>query len=847
MAEYTEAQSRTSSSLPYNNNIDDSEYNTSYPSDHNNNNNNNNKLIDIDPYSSDHNLSEIQYPVLRPQSIFSKRIALLKKKQDVTLPEPVISDDIVGDLQHISDLNTIDTTLSVYTATYRDRQISVLIDSGASENYVSPELLDLADKLIPVTNRHVETAGGEITKIQRKIVLSIGLGGYKDRITAYVFPNKFGLILGKSWLKSSRAVPDWITDTWTLHQDGMVTLLRPDNHMSRPATSQLNYLISHKQANRLIKKHQADSYLIYIKDINTNSTNNVTSTLYSIAPTSKDKYWDDLVKQYTDVFKNELPGLPPERDVKHVIDTGDAKPVSRAPFKMSPAELDELQKQLKQLLSLGLIRPSTSPWGAPILFVKKKNGEMRMCIDYRALNKVTTKNKHPLPRIDECLDRLQGSTYFTSLDLKSGYHQVRIHPNDIAKTAFNTRYGQYEFLVLPFGLTNAPPTFQHLMNNVLGDCLDKFALVYLDDILIYSKTEEEHRQHVRHVLDRLRKAKLIGNLKKCEFGKRELVFVGYKVTPQGILPDPAKVQSIKNWPALTNVQEVRSFIGLAQYYRRFIPNFASIAAPLTDLTRGTGPKKRSITWTQECQTAFDKIKMLLTSAPVLELPDMSKPFRIETDASDFGVGAVLLQPGDDINKQWHPVAYESKKLSNAEKNYPAQERELLGIIHALRTWRCFIDGCPAGYTVYSDHLPLKYFRSQEKPTPRLVRWIAELESFAPDIQYTPGKDNNVPDVLSRLPDQDTENNEEESIEPIYLYTASLNKKDAKWSSADMKADWPLLYLGDEKSVNKITNTALKEHLSMKIRLSLSLLFLWRPVLKLWLVYMKLLATSISRT
>ncbi|KAG1035859.1 hypothetical protein G6F43_013161 [Rhizopus delemar] len=354
----------------------------------------------------------------------------------------------------------------------------------------------------------------------------------------------------------------------------------------------------------------ANGCLLYLKTSNVDESYSVDS----VTKSGLDDSWDSLVKQYTDVFRDELPGLPPDRGINHVINTGDASPVNRQPFKMSPAELDEQRRQLKELLSLGLIRPSSSPWGAPVLFVRKKDGAMRMCIDYRALNKLTVRNKHPLPRIDECLDRLKGAQYFTSLDLKSGYHQVRIAPEDVPKTAFNTRYGQFEFLVLPFGLTNAPPTFQSLMNRVLGDYLDRFALVYLDDILIFSKTKEEHQRHVKHVLDLLRAEKLIANLKKCEFGKKELIFVDFKITPSGILPSPLKVNVIRDWPRLQNVQEVRQFMGLAQHYRRFIPNFASIASPLTDLTRGIGPKKRPIVWTSECQASFDKIKELLTSA-----------------------------------------------------------------------------------------------------------------------------------------------------------------------------------------------------------------------------------------
>jgi hypothetical protein len=283
---------------------------------------------------------------------------------------------------------------------------------------------------------------------------------------------------------------------------------------------------------------------------------------------------------------------------------------------------------------LGLIRPSTSPWGAPVLFVRKKPdpgsnkpGALRMCIDYRILNKHTIKNSSSLPRIDECLERLSGARYFTSLDLRSGYHQIRIAPEDVEKTAFNTRYGQYSWLVLPMGLCNSPPVFQSLMNKVLADCIDKTALVYLDDILIYSKTMEEHKQHVRQVLKLLQKEKLVANLKKCEFGKKELTFVGFHISSAGIAPSPEKVKVLKEWPRMKNVQEVRQFVGFAQFYKRFIKNFASIAAPLTDLTRGTGIKKRPIVWTDECQRSFDTLKQLLSSSPVLQVVDMDKPFR----------------------------------------------------------------------------------------------------------------------------------------------------------------------------------------------------------------------------
>ncbi|KAJ8651314.1 hypothetical protein O0I10_013196 [Lichtheimia ornata] len=393
-----------------------------------------------------------------------------------------------------------------------------------------------------------------------------------------------------------------------------------------------------------------------------------------------------IIKEYPKVFDTKgLNGLPPDRGIPHVINTGDTPPINRPPYRMSPRELDELKRQLNELLDLGLIEPSTSPWGAPILFVRKKDGSMRMCIDYRALNKATIRNTSPLPRIDECLDRLHGAKFFSSLDLKSGYHQIRLDPADAPKTAMNTRYGKFSWRVLPFGLANSPPIFQAQMNATLGNCVDDFAMVYLDDILIFSKTKEEHERHLRHVLDRLKAAQFVVNLKKCNLFRRHVNFLGFKVSAEGTAPDDGKVKAIVSWPTPTNVQEVRQFVGMVQHFRRYIPNFASIATPLTDLTRGTGAKRRPIIWTPAWQTSFDQLKHLLTVAPVLQAPCMDRPFRIETDASDFGLGAVLSQPDD--KGRWHPLAYESRKFSLEERSYPVQERELLAILYALRQWR----------------------------------------------------------------------------------------------------------------------------------------------------------------
>jgi hypothetical protein len=327
-----------------------------------------------------------------------------------------------------------------------------------------------------------------------------------------------------------------------------------------------------------------------------------------------------------------------------------------------------------------------SPYGAPILFVKKKDGSQRMVIDYRGLNKITVKNKYPLPRIDELFDQIAGATIFSRLDLMSGYHQLLIDPQDTHKTAFRTRYGLYEFKVLPFGLTNAPATFMRLMNDVFRPLLDVCVLVYLDDILVYSKTKAEHEEHVAAVLQLLRDNKLFAKLAKCEFFRLSLGFLGHILSREGIRPDPAKIQAIQDWPVPKNTTDVRSFHGLASYYRKFIRGFSAIAAPLTALTGS----RSAFAWSAATQSAFEALKLALTTPPVLQpFRDTTDPLRVTTDASDLAVGAELAQL---VNDAWHPVAFESRKLTPAECNYPVHERELLAVVNALRVWRHYLKG-----------------------------------------------------------------------------------------------------------------------------------------------------------
>jgi hypothetical protein len=390
-----------------------------------------------------------------------------------------------------------------------------------------------------------------------------------------------------------------------------------------------------------------------------------------------------------------------------------------------------------------------------VLFVKKKDGTMRLCVDYRALNKMTIKNKYPLPRIDELMDRLLGATHFTKIDLRSGYHQVRIAPEDIPKTAFSTRYGHYEFLVLPFGLTNAPATFMNLMQNVFLSYLDDFVIVFLDDILIYSKSEEEHLKHLRLVLQSLRDNRLYAKESKCDFFKQQIGFLGHIISKDGIMMEPGKVKAVMEWPTLKTVFDVRSFLGLAGYYRRFVKDFSKIAAPLTDLLH----KNTEFKWTEKQEAAFTQLKKTVCEAPVLIVPDPNKPYMVVTDASGFAIGAALCQ---DHGNGLQPCAYISRKMNNHEVNYPVHEQELLAIIHALREWRHYLHGNQ--FTVVTDHRSLQYLQTQPNLSARQVRWSEFLQQFDFIVTYRSGKENHVADALSRRPDHHLNSISESTIQ-----------------------------------------------------------------------------------
>jgi hypothetical protein len=366
-----------------------------------------------------------------------------------------------------------------------------------------------------------------------------------------------------------------------------------------------------------------------------------------------------------------------------------------------------------------------------------------MCIDYRKLNAITIKNSYGLPRVEELLDSIRGAKWFSTLDLNSGYHQLRVHPDDTNKTAFRTRYGLFEYSVVPFGLTGAPAAFMKLMQQLFHHLLDKTVVVFLDDILVYSKTEAEHREHLREVLEILRKNRLYAKPQKCQLFKRSVTFLGHVLNENGLSMEQDKVRSIQEWPRPRNRKEILSFLGLAGYYRRFVKNFSQLALKMTELLKDNVEWN----WSSAVEQSFQSLKQVITSAPVLRSPDPAKPFVVTTDASGFAVGAELSQ---EFEGQLQPVAFMSKKFSPAERNYPVHEQELLAVIRAIQEWKCYLDG--QRFQVITDHKSLTYLQKQPHLSSRQTRWMEFLSQFNFEMQYKPGKSNIVADALSRRND-----------------------------------------------------------------------------------------------
>uniref|UniRef100_A0A803TM34 Gypsy retrotransposon integrase-like protein 1 n=1 Tax=Anolis carolinensis TaxID=28377 RepID=A0A803TM34_ANOCA len=470
--------------------------------------------------------------------------------------------------------------------------------------------------------------------------------------------------------------------------------------------------------------------------------------------------------EFSDVFcKKEADKLPPHRpyDCAIRLAEGAKLPAGRL-YALTVPERQALREFLDENLAKGFIRPSSSPTAAPVFFVAKKTGDLRLVCDYRVLNKHTIRDRYPLPLISELLSRVQGAKVFTKLDLRGAYNLIRIREGDEWKTAFNTCFGCHEFRVMPFGLCNAPAVFQRFINDVFRDLIDQFVVIYLDDILIFSKDEREHRQHVKQVLHRLRANGLFAKASKCVFHVPEVEFLGHVVSGRELKMDPHKVDAVNSWQELKTKKDVQRFLGFANYYREFIPNFAKLTVPLTQLLR----KKQPFVWGREAHDAFLQLKSSFQADNILIHPDVDKPFVVEADASSYALGAVLSQR--DSSGTLRPCGFYSRQLTPFEQNYTIWEKELLAIKVAFEVWRHWLEGARHQIVVRSDHKNLEHLQTAKKLNQRQIRWALFFSRFNFKVQFVEGKANLRADALSRKPEFKT--NEQVVCQTI-LPTASL--------------------------------------------------------------------------
>ena len=637
----------------------------------------------------------------------------------------------------------------VYSTTglVNSKHARILLDDAAVVNFISSDFVQ--SHKIPVKTSLGHAAefadGTQMPLSETRDSVTLCLGSHQENVRCAVgHLAQYDIILGKQWHAHNRVrkIPE--TNEVSIEFGAPFTTLGDVEPLDSVQPS-VDIISRNGLAKCLHKKEPV--YAVILQHVSTKDKSlDFSLNALDTRNSAKDRLVQDALAEFKDVFPSELPpGLPPKREQDFHIDLSPgATPQKKGVYRLSEAELQEMRRQLAELIDKGHIRPSKSPWGSPVLFVPKKDGGLRMCVDYRALNKLTVKNSYPLPRIDEIFDHLRGAKFFSKIDLRSGYHQIRLDSDSIPMTAFRTRYGLYEYLVLPFGLTNAPASFMSMMNSILHEYIDQFVMAYLDDILIFSNTLEEHVKHLRLVLAKLREHKLFAKSSKCEFAKHSVEYLGHVVTPDGLSPEITKTKAIHDWPTPRCQKYVQSFLGLLNFYRRFFKDFATKAKPLTNLT-GKAP----FTWGPPEQDSFDTLKRLVASAPILRIFDPNLPTFVTTDASAIGIGAVLEQEVDNVR---HPIAYFSRGLNIHEKRYVIRERELLSVVQAIKHWRAYLFGLT--FIVHNDHESLKYLQTQDKLSDRQVHWLEFLHQFKFSIVPITGKSNTVADALPRAP-QDT--------------------------------------------------------------------------------------------
>jgi len=617
------------------------------------------------------------------------------------------------------------------------KEVLILVDSGSVASFVSTQLVtNLQLQSVPCKPTSFVAADGSPMVCERQVQnLQWKVQGQSFTSSVGILPLKcFDMILGEDWLEECS--PMWVhwgnkvmRFTYQGRRVELFGVKQNSSHCAAISSSGLQGLLSREAVQQCL--------LFKMEEYQTESSG--AQELYSVSLSEIGEVPPNiqiLLQQYADLFQ-EPKALPPQRSFDHHIQLlPGAPPVNVRPYKYSPAQKDEIEKQLAEMLRNGIIKPSQSPYASPVLLVKKKDGTWRFCVDYRHLNAQTVKNKHPMPIVDVLIDELAGAQWFSKLDFRAGYHQICIHPEDTHKTAFKTHNGLYEFLVMAFGLTNAPATFQSVMNLIFAALLRKGVLVFMDDILIYSATLADHVKLLQQVFDILRQHKFFIKLSKCSFAQKEIEYLGHCISSHGVATEKSKIAAVELWSVPKNVKELRGFLGLTGYYRKFIRHYDLISRSLTDLLKKGTP----FVWTSQAHEAFNQLKIALVNAPVLAIPDFSKPFVLETDASDVGFGAVLLQNS-------HPVAYLSKAVCAKNQALSTYEKECMAIILAVDKWRPYLQN--AEFIIRTDHKSLLHLTEQRISTRIQQKALLKLMDLRFNILYKQGALNRAADALSR--------------------------------------------------------------------------------------------------
>ncbi|WVZ05912.1 hypothetical protein V8G54_019258 [Vigna mungo] len=643
-----------------------------------------------------------------------------------------VQDILSLDAHHLS-LNALKGGLGVGTIKFKASigtlPVTVLIDGGSSDTFLQPRVAKfLKLPIVQAPTFRVMVGNGNYMEFEGLIQdLKLHAQGNVFQLSAFLLPiSGADLILGASWLKTiGPHLADYETLQIRFLYGGKFNTLQGDNdHLLH--TAQLHHIRRLVHTNAIAEVYNMQ--LIH-EDV-------IPSSLLELQlPVEMTPDLALLLQTYSFVFS--IPsGLPPPRSHVHQIPLLEgSNPVKVRPYRYPHSQKEEIERLVAQMLQEGIIQPSSSPFSSPIILVKKKDGSWRVCTDYRALNAITIKDSFPIPTVDELIDELYGASYFSKLDLRSGYHQILLKLEDRYKTAFRTHQGLYEWLVMPFGLSNAPATFQSLMNKIFKGLLRRFVLVFFDDILVYSVSWKDHLQHLERVLSILKDNHLFAKFSKCTFGVQQINYLGDTLSGDGVVMDVEKLEAVRNWIRPSNQKQLRGFLGLTGYYRCFVKGYANIAAPLTDLL-----KKEAFKWTDTTEQAFTALKTALTTTPVLAIPNFLEPFVLETDASGSGIGAVLSQ-------HKHPITYFSKKLSPRMQTQSAYIREFYAITEALAKFRHYLLGHK--FILKTDQKSLKDLLDQTLQTPAQQQWLPKFLGYDFTIQYTPGKDNIPADALSR--------------------------------------------------------------------------------------------------